>query len=70
MVKPPTTVVAKCWEVVERRADAVPPAANELAQRIQRVGGAEFVAVREAIARLIEISVGRGRPGRRPDKIK
>jgi predicted transcriptional regulator len=65
-VKPPTDVVAKCWEVVEKRGSAAPPPASELALRVQRVGGSEFVAVREAIARLIDISVGRGRPGRRP----
>ena len=64
LVKPPAEVIAKCWEVVEKRSNASPPAANELAQRVQRVDGAEFVAVREVIARLIDISVGKGRPGR------
>ncbi len=64
VVKPPAEVIAKCWEVVEKRGKASPPAARELAQRVQRVDGAEFIAVREVISRLIDISVGKGRPGR------
>jgi len=65
-VKPSTDVVAKCWEVIEGRRDAAPPPAEELAERLQGVGGSEHVAVREVIARLIDISLGTGRSGRRP----
>ena len=65
-IRPPAEVVAKCWEAFEDRSDAVPPAAEELAERVRGVSGAEFVALREAIARLIDISVGRALSGRRP----
>lgn len=64
-VKPSTRVLEKCWEAMEARGQSIPPAAEELARQVRRVGGAEYTAVREAIARLIEISVGTGRPGRR-----
>lgn len=65
-VKPSTDVVAKCWEVIEGRRDVAPPPAEELAERLHGVGGSEHVAVREVIARLIDISLGTGRSGRRP----
>lgn len=63
---PPSAVIAKCWETFEERHTSGPPAAEELAKRVHRVKGAEHVAVREVIARLIEISVARRRPGRPP----
>jgi predicted transcriptional regulator len=66
LVRPRPEVVAKCWEAVEGRRLAGTPAAEELARRIHSVGGSQHVAVREAIARLIDISVGRAPPGRRP----
>jgi predicted transcriptional regulator len=65
-VKPSTEVVAICWRAIEDRRDAAPPPADVLARRVRRVGGDRHVAVREAIARLIDISVNQARPGRRP----
>jgi hypothetical protein len=64
-VPPSSVVIAKCWEAFEGRRDTAAPAASELAHRIRQVSGAEHVAVREAIARLIDMSIGRARPGRR-----
>ena len=63
--RPTSGIVARCWEIIERRRDAGPPPAGDLAKRVRRVDGAQHVAVREAIARLIDISVNQARPGRR-----
>lgn len=63
-VSPRSEVVAKCWEAFEERAHGSPPAADELAKRMQFVGGEQFTAVREAIARLIELATSKGQPGR------
>lgn len=65
-VEPPANIVAMCWELLERRRDISSPGASELAQRVKDVRGADHVAVREVIARLIDISVGKGKPGRKP----
>jgi transcriptional regulator with XRE-family HTH domain len=65
-IQPPADVIARCWEVLEARRVGSPPAAEELAELVRRVSGSQHVAVREAIARLIDISVGAPRPGRRP----
>jgi hypothetical protein len=64
-VEPPADIVARCWELLERRRDVSSPPASELAQRVKYVRGADHGAVREVIARLIDISVGKGKPGRK-----
>jgi transcriptional regulator with XRE-family HTH domain len=64
-VQPPAAVIAKCWETLEGRGIGSPPAADELAELVRRISGSRHVAVREAIARLIDISVSAPRPGRK-----
>jgi transcriptional regulator with XRE-family HTH domain len=64
-VEPPVYIVAKCWELLEQRRDVSSPPASELSERVKDVRGADHVAVREVIARLIDISVGKGKPGRK-----
>jgi transcriptional regulator with XRE-family HTH domain len=65
-VEPPAHVISKCWEIVEAKARLAAPQIDELALRLQTVSGPEFIAVREAIARIIEMSGGKGLPGRPP----
>lgn len=65
-VEPSVAVLERCWEILEERSTRAPPAADVLVRRIKEVSGPEFTGVREAIARIIEVSVGKKPAGRPP----